>query len=1223
MRSFPFVKDILEQRRDDFALEALESRVLLSGDTGLAAAFAGAAAQMHKPLTVIHEAGPASHGILQDGITCHAAPGANGIFEGVSGEAVQSHQMVRPAASQVANPPATSSTATEGGSVQNSSATFQAKSESATAVSNVSSAKISAASPTISATSAANSGSAMTQQLTASLTVANGPPATAASSQSSSNQLVTASLSSSTGLNGGSLPVTTSNSQGQTSAIDLLQSILNDLSGSSPQSFTLTNASLAGVISFSNVTVTLSETSGAVTGVSITATSASLNLGGAVTSTIGSVSGSYNINTKTFSLTLNSVNIAFSSFVNISAASASLIYNGSNTTPVNVTDGTTTTQKPVSLLEIGISDATIFAGINGPATNSGAMGVELNSANLALAVMSASDGTIYYGLDTTAGALTAVGLPSGFTASATDLQVEVNGSNDGSNVVNFDSSFVSGTGLAVSTGSGTINLDYQSQFLEASGTLELDFNGFVYIHGSMAIQSGTTTSVYLNNGTTTSTTPTSVSELLIGADNVTVFVGVNGPSTNSSAVGVELSGAGLALAIFKPATGSDTYYGLQATASSLSGVGLPNDITVSATNINVEINGNSNSSGPVVDFVASFGSNGLAVPTSSSTSVNLAFTSALVQVAGEVTFDIGSYIQISGGFSFTKNNTEMDIEVGSTAFTGAQDLSFSIGSFVTATGSLSMVIDANNITINQATLTVADTFTIGSILTVDTPGVSISNFVINRVTGAITGDSAGDPTIEITAGGASLFPGNSSITATISPTTTGGTGFDAKFDLVTDAFSISVQKFELVIGSVLTADASGVLITYNPADSDPHQQLVQIDSGTITFGQFNISGSLTNLTIYKDGFSFDSVTIAYTGSISLGSILTLKDPSVTLTNFGVTFAGGNASVSETGSLTVSVASGSLTVGPVNVTVADLSITVGLDPASNLGDVTVTASSLSLAFSTYVSIQATNITINTDPGVGNAYFSVGTATATLTVGSVTIGGSASNFSVIDADADGTPAFQAGANFSVSFSATAGQLDLPSWLGIQIQKFEIQWPDFTGNPANFKLILSASISSIQGLPDGVTVSGEITDAVIDIGKLEAGQFPITSIGSVGGSVSGTLFGMEVNAGFLLGVVNFNAENQIVNADDTVVRLTTDSHGNVTETPVTTNPDTKVVNSVMYVGVEGGAHHSGRWRRPDLHRVFFLGTAHRLFERGISADSRSRHRHCHRRFQRRRDF
>src|SRR5581483_11505299 len=229
--------------------------------------------------------------------------------------------------------------------------------------------------------------------------------------------------------------------------------------------------------------------------------------------------------TKTFSLTLNSININFSSFVQISADSANLTYNATSNTTVNLTDGTNTTTKSVSVLTLGIHNATVFAGLNGPASNSDAIGVELTGANLALALMSSTDGKTYYGIYATAGSFAPVGLPNGFHLTSTDLQFDVNGSTDGNNVVNFDSSFTPGTGLAVSTGSGTVDLDYTSQFLQASGTIDLSFDGFVYIHGSMAIQSQNTTSVTLTDGSTTTTK--SVTELTIGASDVTIFAGMN------------------------------------------------------------------------------------------------------------------------------------------------------------------------------------------------------------------------------------------------------------------------------------------------------------------------------------------------------------------------------------------------------------------------------------------------------------------------------------------------------------------------------------------------------------------------------------------------------------------------------------------------------------------------------------------------------------------------
>ncbi len=674
---------------------------------------------------------------------------------------------------------------------------------------------------------------------------------------------------------------------------------------------------------------------------------------------------------------------------------------------------------------------------------------------------------------------------------------------------------------------------------------------------------------------------TSVSLFTLGITGATIFAGVNGPATNSGAVGVSLTNVNLELALMG-ATNGTTYYAVSATADMVAGVGLPADIMVGVGSLNVQINGSSDGGADAVNFDASFpnsGGNGLAVP--GSTLAPLDFTQPLIQVSGSLTLSVTNFIQISGGFDFTQTAGVVDITVGAAAFTGATPLTFSLGSaaspFFSATGGVSLSFDATTFTVISASLTVNTELKIASVLEVDSLSVTLSNLSIDLATGDMTGTvgpgGAQDPMLTITAASATLFPGNSSLTGSITATTGGdGLGFQGTFDLQSGAFSITLEQLSLSVGSILTAGASNVLVTYNPADTDPHQQLVQLGSGMIDFTQFGITGSVTNLTIYEDGFHFDSVTIAYAGTVSLGSILSLTNPSVTLTDFGVTFGSGNTSFSETGSLTVSVASASLNVGSAFMaTATNLSITVALDPA-DLGNVSVMAGMLTVQFGGIVSVSASNISINTDPANGAAYLTVGTATATVTLGSsLTLTGTASNFSVINSG--GAPMLQEGTDFSVSITATPGQLGLPSWLGFQIQELQITWHDFANDPANFQLLLSASINSIQGLPGGVTVSGEITDAVIDFGRLEAGQFPITSIGSVGGSVSGTLFGLEVNASFVLGIVNFNAANQVVNSDGTVVTLTTDSTGNVTETPVS-GGDTTVKSSIMYVGVAGGA-------------------------------------------------
>src|SRR6202000_567106 len=105
------------------------------------------------------------------------------------------------------------------------------------------------------------------------------------------------------------------------------------------------------------------------------------------------------------SLTMNTINIALSSFVNISATSATVTYSDNATTTATLTDGSNTCTQSVSLLTVGINNATVFAGVNGPDTNSGAIGVKLTGANLALALMSSTDGKTYYSVHATNGSV--------------------------------------------------------------------------------------------------------------------------------------------------------------------------------------------------------------------------------------------------------------------------------------------------------------------------------------------------------------------------------------------------------------------------------------------------------------------------------------------------------------------------------------------------------------------------------------------------------------------------------------------------------------------------------------------------------------------------------------------------------------------------------------------------------------------------------------------------
>ncbi len=1422
-------------RQNSFELEALEPRVLLSGDTLFIAA-AAANAVTHKPLEVAHhESATGQH--FQGSLNYNPATEAGALFEGVSAQPIHT-----PATDSKPVQATPASGHDQSAPVKNSAPAMQQNSTAQATISSAPSANVRNANGTLPTTGTISSQSVTTRQLTATLKAANGPPASVAVSQIASNKSVTknsnASNSSKTIT---SSPAQTTSSQNPSDIGDIFGSILTNIGLVGQSGFQATigpaSGTLDGILSFQGLSLTFNLNSGgtAVTSVSFSATSASMALGGAVTASVGAVTGTYTPgsgSTGTFQLTLNEVDsshpisINLSSFVQITATSASLTYAaGTNTTGTinyfNTTVSTTTNSSgqtvqtvtntlasatdPMSYMTIGISGGSIFAGVNGPATNTNAEGVSITSVNLALAIVhdTASSGTYvgstFFGVSENGGSVSVVGLPTGFQATASNIAVNVNGAVNSSGTLtsslstpywlNFDSTFVKGTGLAVSTGSGTINLDYQQQEIQASATMTLNFDNFVYISGNFTFLSGGVTTANSGNNLvlTDGTQNTTMSSVLeIGGSDVNVFVGVNGPpapigtSTNSigvelsytagvddtsfalalvtgsdgtvyygltvnggiftpvglpsnfqlttsnfevningtsgsgaslnfgstfnyanpgytstngqpttlpgldvtinstsgaaipvnfttplvqgvgtvtinfggfiyvsgnigfldgtpsgtpdtlvttsggptgttlssvleiagngltifagvggpsgnSATGIQLTNANFALALVT-ASDNKVYYGFAESGGTFSVVGLPSDFTMSVSDLAVSINGTSGGS-YALDFDSTFGAGtGLVIPTgyvttngvTSMTSMNLDVNSPLTAISGNVDIQISSFLTLTGGFSYSESSSTINIVIGTAAFTGATELTLTLGSgssaFFTATGSLNMTITSTATTITSASVTIQKVgnnpgLDIPGIIDVTTPTITLTNIAINNSTGQITSSGGGVPGLTLTAASATLFPGNSSITASVTPSTgTGadGLGFQATFNLQTGAFNITLEQFALTVGNVLTANASGVVITYSPSDGS-NQQLVSIGNATVTFNSFSggsdgaFTGNVTNLIIYGDGFRFDSLTLGYTGTIKLGSVLTLTDPSVTLTGFSVIFGDGNASFDETGSLTLSVASGSLTIGSIGASVTNLSATIGLSSAT-LGDVTASADELDVHFSSFLDITASDISINTNPDNGADYFSVGTATVVVTVtSSFTIGGSASNFSVVNNN--GSPEFVAGTDFSVSLTVPSpSQLGLPNWLGFSITDFEIKWPSFGTDPTNFQLTLSASIGSIQGLPSGVQVQGTISDVIINVGELgsflsnpSSSNFPISfgPDGGIGGSVTGTMFGMGVTATFVGGIVSFNAEGGIVNGTTVV------GPG---------QGDTTIYGSGFYVGIQGSAAITG---------------------------------------------
>ena len=102
----------------------------------------------------------------------------------------------------------------------------------------------------------------------------------------------------------------------------------------------------------------------------------------------------------------------------------------------------------------------------------------------------------------------------------------------------------------------------------------------------------------------------------------------------------------------------------------------------------------------------------------------------------------------------------------------------------------------------------------------------------------------------------------------------------------------------------------------------------------------------------------------------------------------------------------------------------------------------------------------------------------------------------------------------------------------------------------------MTLSAAVTGIQGMK-GIEFSGAIEGVVIDVGKLFRGEFPIIDIASIGVTLKGDLFGGQIDAGLIGGILKLDALGNLIDNFDTT---------------------TPVADRIFFVGVEGGFSFSG---------------------------------------------
>ena len=415
-------------------------------------------------------------------------------------------------------------------------------------------------------------------------------------------------------------------------------------------------------------------------------------------------------------------------------------------------------------------------------------------------------------------------------------------------------------------------------------------------------------------------------------------------------------------------------------------------------------------------------------------------------------------------------------------------------------------------------------------------------------------------------------------------------------------FGLRIASLEAEIPNVLQLKAEGIQVTYDPK-GPVNQEIVRINSATITMPSFNITGKIrpyntatganidlaegTNqqgvipgLVVRGNGFTIGTAELAYglavqPGSanaltpatsdpkIGFGDILVFDDIRVGVSNLDVTIG---SEVKFNGS--IYVASGGVKFLPGRPISALISDRQTADDVDSSGQQDTEAIRLQLTFAggkvdsfqfeidtlqvtlgSFVTLTARQVQLNTGADDDEELISFQAIGAKVKIGGLEIGGEARNFAFM-----GDGSFKTKTNFGIFLSvgsATGDSFQWPSFLPVRIDAIGIQWEDIEHHPEDFVLTLSASITSIAGMP-GLEISGSVQGIKIQPSLLAEGKFPIIGIDAIAVRVKGDMFGGQIDAGLLGGILKLDSNYNIIGIFDTT---------------------TPVAKRVFYLGIEGG--------------------------------------------------
>ena len=210
--------------------------------------------------------------------------------------------------------------------------------------------------------------------------------------------------------------------------------------------------------------------------------------------------------------------------------------------------------------------------------------------------------------------------------------------------------------------------------------------------------------------------------------------------------------------------------------------------------------------------------------------------------------------------------------------------------------------------------------------------------------------------------------------------------------------------------------------------------------------------------------------------------------------------------------------------------------------------------MSVKLGQFVTLTAVDFTLDTGAAPTAYLVRFTQVGATVKIGSLELTGQGRNFGFL-----GNGSFKADAGFGVFIgvgSATGESFKWPSFLPVRIDSIGVEWADPENHPEDFVLVLSASVTEIKGL-SGLTFSGSIQGVRIQPSLLAEGKFPIIGIDSLGVTVKGKMFGGEIDAGLVGGILRLDANFNPIGVFDRT---------------------TPVRQRVFYLGLQGGFSMAG---------------------------------------------